>query len=136
MVILLVICAQVAAAETGIEGLWLTANGRGLIDIQVVDGLPVGKIVSLEGGSDSSLPPDLDENNPDPSLRERPLHGLPILRASSRSGESKWKCTIYNPDNGKVYKCVLTLVDANILKLRGYLGISLFGRTQTWTRNQ
>ena len=130
VVILLIVCFPAIPAETDIEGVWLTADGRGLIDIQLVDGLPVGSIV------DPSLPPDLDENNPDPALRNRPLHGLPILRASVRSGASKWMCTIYNPDNGKVYKCVLTLVDANTVKLRGYLGISLFGSTQTWTRNQ
>lgn len=128
--ILLVVCVSAIPAETDIEGVWLTANGRGLIDIQLVDGFPVGSII------DPSLPPDLDEYNPDPSLRNRPLHGLPILRASSSSGASKWMCTIYNTDNGKVYQCVLTLVDANTVKLRGYLGISLFGRTQTWTRNQ
>ena len=133
--IFLVVCVSAIPAETDIEGVWLTANGRGLIDIQLVDGFPVGSIVDPPADSDPSLPPDLDENNPDPSLRNRPLHGLPILRASSSSGASKWMCTIYNPDNGKVYQCVLTLVDANTVNLRGYLGISLFVRTQTWTRN-
>ena len=41
---------------------------------------------------------------------------------------------IYNPEDGKEYNCKMTLKDPNTLEVRGYVGISLFGKTQTWTR--
>jgi len=43
---------------------------------------------------------------------------------------------IYNPESGKTYKCTLTLLDDNTLKLRGYKGISLLGGTEVWTRRR
>ena len=41
---------------------------------------------------------------------------------------------IYDPNSGNTYKGTMRLVDRNTLKLRGYIGISLFGRSDTWTR--
>jgi uncharacterized protein (DUF2147 family) len=41
---------------------------------------------------------------------------------------------IYNPEDGKEYNCKMTLEGPNTLLVRGYVGISLFGKTQTWTR--
>ena len=50
-------------------------------------------------------------------------------------GEGKWSGgTIYDPDSGHTYSCHLELLEANKLKLRGYFGVSLLGRTQIWTR--
>jgi uncharacterized protein (DUF2147 family) len=53
------------------------------------------------------------------------------------AGEGKWKNgRVYDPNSGKTYKCKLTLVDENTLELRGYIGISLLGRTETWSRRE
>jgi hypothetical protein len=41
---------------------------------------------------------------------------------------------IYDPDNGKTYKCKMTLKEGGILHVRGYIGISALGRTTIWTR--
>ena len=41
---------------------------------------------------------------------------------------------IYNPEDGKTYKCKLTLKDDNTLTVRGYVGLTIFGKTQYWTR--
>jgi uncharacterized protein (DUF2147 family) len=49
--------------------------------------------------------------------------------------ENNWeKGTIYDPENGKTYSCKIYLENKNTMKIRGYIGISLIGRTDTWTR--
>ncbi|MDP6689178.1 MAG: DUF2147 domain-containing protein, partial [Alphaproteobacteria bacterium] len=42
--------------------------------------------------------------------------------------------TIYNPEDGEIYSCTMTLVDGRTLKVRGDVGLPLFGKTQVWTR--
>ena len=42
--------------------------------------------------------------------------------------------TIYDPEEGKTYKCVMKLADENTLNVRGYIGVPAFGRTVTWLR--
>lgn len=50
-------------------------------------------------------------------------------------GDDEWKDgDIYDPESGKTYSCYLSLKDNNTLKVRGYIGVSLFGRSETWTR--
>jgi uncharacterized protein (DUF2147 family) len=76
-----------------------------------------------------------DHENPDPGLRERPLRGLVFLRGFRFDGGSKWvDGTVYAPDDGKTYSGFMKMDGPDTLKLRGYVGISLFGRTATWPR--
>lgn len=76
-----------------------------------------------------------DVKNPDPALRARDLIGLEILRDFEFDGEKIWEDgTIYDPREGKTYSCKITLTNQNVLSVRGYVGISLFGRSETWTR--
>lgn len=76
-----------------------------------------------------------DIYNPDTKLRNRELIGLTILNDFMFSGDNTWEeGTIYDPKNGKTYSCKLTLESSSKLNVRGYIGISLFGRTETWTR--
>ncbi|MDA1101294.1 MAG: DUF2147 domain-containing protein [Proteobacteria bacterium] len=63
------------------------------------------------------------------------IAGIPF--ASSWAGEAAniWdNGAIYDPEDGEVHACALTLLDSDTLKLRGYVGVPLFGKTQTWTR--
>ena len=87
----------------------------------------------------------LDENgqerrdglNPDPALRDRPVLGLQILRDVGAVPDRKGAYRggrIYDPESGKTYRCTLRLDDDGRLRFRGYVGISLFGRTTIWTR--
>lgn len=121
-----------AAADDSIAGIWLTADGEGLIEIRFDGEVPKGFI---KGAADGAEEGRLDVLNPDPSLRDRPLKGLQIISNLSPSGESKWKGNVYDPDTGKTYKCTLTLIDESTLKLRGYVGVPLLGRAETWTRH-
>jgi uncharacterized protein (DUF2147 family) len=78
--------------------------------------------------------PKVDRNNPENSKQNQPIIGLVILK-NFRFDDDEWQeGTIYDPESGKTYDCNLTLKDKNTLRVRGYIGISLFGRTEKWTR--
>jgi uncharacterized protein (DUF2147 family) len=130
--------ATTAIAEelaSSIEGVWLSEDGTGLIRIELGEDGPVGTIAGSPNDPDQRKSSDKDDLNPDPALRDRPLLGLTIMENFTSAGGGKWKNgKIYDPNSGKTYKCKLTLVDANTLELRGYIGISLLGRTETWNR--
>ncbi|MEO6849303.1 MAG: DUF2147 domain-containing protein, partial [Mucilaginibacter sp.] len=67
-------------------------------------------------------------------LRTRPELGLELLKDFTFDGDDVYDDgTIYDPKNGKTYSCKMTL-EGNQLKIRGYIGISLFGRSEIWTR--
>lgn len=76
----------------------------------------------------------VDRENPDPSLRSRPIIGLMILRGFTYDGGGVWSGgTIYDPKKGKTYSCKITLRDDGSLFVRGYIGFSWIGRTTVWT---
>jgi uncharacterized protein (DUF2147 family) len=111
-------------------GRWLTADKSGFVEIYKRDALYFGKIVGGKGSGDS-----LDSKNPKPELRSRKLIGLDILKGLKFKGENDWgDGNIYDPNSGSEYSLFISLEDANTLALRGYMGISLFGRTEKWTR--
>lgn len=65
----------------------------------------------------------------------KPVVGVVIMRGLSQHGQEYSGGDILDPDNGSVYKCKLRLLeDGNKLSVRGFLGFSLLGRSQTWTR--
>jgi len=131
-----ILIATLAWAEkTDVEGRWLTEKGDGWITIQTVGD-------SLEGSVAGSPDPEqreereFDDRNPDPNLRTRRLDGLTIMKGFEYDGDGRWSGgTVYDPNSGKTYKCTITQVDADTLKIRGFIGISLFGRSETWTRD-
>lgn len=129
----LILAAPSHAERTAVVGTWLTADGDGLIEIRIDgDGLS-GTIL----GSPDEDPerPDTDIYNPDPALRDQPLVGLNIFSGFYYDGDGKWSGGfIYDPNSGKTYRAKLKLTSRNTIKLRGYIGISLLGRTETWKR--
>lgn len=93
-----------------------------------------GKIIWLQNATDNGKP-KLDINNPDKAKRVNPVIGLIILTGFKFNNDEEWKGGyIYDPESGKTYSSYMYLKDKNTLKLRGYIGISLLGRTETWTR--
>lgn len=131
-----------ATTAASIVGTWVTTDGKGHIEIVEKDGLFSGKIAWLAepnyevGESEGTAgTPKVDYNNPAPELRKRPILGLPLLHGFAYAGENVWeKGMIYDPENGKLYKCKLTLISPNKLEVRGFIGFSLLGRTVVWTR--
>lgn len=67
--------------------------------------------------------------------RGQPLAGLVIMRNMRKAGGDYRDGDILDPESGKVYRCRMTLdTTGQRLTIRGYIGISLFGRSQTWHR--
>jgi uncharacterized protein (DUF2147 family) len=116
--------------QSGILANWLTESKDGIIQISsVAGGIYEGRIV---GGNQ---PGRVDEKNPDPTLRGRPLRGAIILQHLHYDGDGKWSGgAIYEPDSGRTYKCRVELIDSEHLKMHGFIGISLLGKSQIWTR--
>lgn len=66
--------------------------------------------------------------------KDQPIQGLVIVRGLSKEGDEWTGGKILDPKNGKLYKCYVTLDGNDKLKLRGYIGFSLIGRTEYWYR--
>jgi uncharacterized protein (DUF2147 family) len=81
------------------------------------------------------VPDATDKNNPDKSRRANKLAGTEIVQGFEYSGNNVWeKGTIYDPESGKTYSGKITLKKDGSLDMRGFVGISLLGRTTVWRR--
>lgn len=127
--------AQNTAEGDKILGIWQTGSGKGRIQItRYGENKYGGKLIWLREPNDENGNPKLDFKNPDPAKRKNTKIGLNNLLGFTYEGESKYENgTIYDPENGKTYKCVMTLA-GDVLHVRGYIGITMIGRTDTWTR--
>lgn len=120
-----------------IVGTWLNEEGTAQVGVFKVGSQYYGKIVWLKTPNDSITGlPRTDKENPDAALKSKPLLGLVNLKGFLFDGDDEWKDgTIYDPKNGKTYSCYMKFEEATKekLKIRGYVGISLLGRTTYWT---
>lgn len=136
--LLLVIVVAVARAQPpadAILGVWESGNGKARIKIDKAGDTYMGRIVWLREPNDEAGKPKVDKNNPDEALRSKPLLGYSMLKGFSFKGDKKWEDgTIYDPESGSTYSCTITMTDENTLDVRGYIGVSLFGRTDVWKR--
>jgi uncharacterized protein (DUF2147 family) len=149
LTVILLSLVTVAGAGGGgdaILGVWATDpegdGGQAHIEIYEEGDRYYGKIiwlsepVYLEGDPHGSAgEAKVDTENPDEALRSQPIIGLLLMSGFTYDGKGLWrKGTIYDPDNGKTYKAKLRLGDDDVLKVRGFIGFSLIGRTSEWTR--
>ena len=129
------------AEGDAIIGKWLNQEGTSHIQIFKATngsfaGKFYGKIVWLKEPLKNGKP-KVDDLNPNPAKRSVPLMNLQILKDFVYDVDDKeWEDgTIYDPKNGKTYSCYMTLEGAK-LNVRGYVGVSMIGRTSVWTRVQ
>jgi uncharacterized protein (DUF2147 family) len=142
---LVLLCALVslvpvisARAETpkkgadAIVGKWWFPKKNGKMEIKKEGNVYNGKVIAYDKEG------QLDEKNPDPKLQTRPFVGIEMLRNFKHDAEAqKWSGgTIYDGDSGKTYKCNMWFDgdDLQNLNARGYVGLSVFGRTEVFTR--
>lgn len=123
-------------AQNTIEGTWFNTTKSGKVEIYKKGEVYYGKIVWLEEPIDEKTgKAKLDTNNPDASKQKTPIIGLLVLKDFTYDGDGKYSGgTIYDPENGKTYKCKMTLLDKDHLDVRGYIGIPALGRTENWTK--
>lgn len=128
----LLLLVAAARAETPI-GVW--ESGKSHIEIYDCGQLLCGRIVALDEPLDAKGNAKTDMNNPDPALSTRPIMGMDLIAGFSRKTDKRWVGgTIYDPRDGKTYKCRMTLQDDGTLEVRGYVGLPLLGKTVVWTR--
>ena len=124
------------ADEPAAVGYWVTPEGGSVVQIVPCGANLCGQIVGLRTTRKPGDSP-VDVKNPDKAKRNEPLCGLMMMgslapaKGSTTAWEGGW---VYDPDSGDTYKAQMKLDGPDKLDLRGYIGISLLGRTMTWTR--
>jgi uncharacterized protein (DUF2147 family) len=117
------------------EGSWQVYddhNGRpnGAVRLYIADGKLNGVVEALRPG----VSPDERCTKCSGSQKDKPILGLVVVWGLTQQGDEWSGGTVLDPDSGDTYRCTIKIVGPGKLDIRGYLGISLFGRTQHWTR--
>lgn len=138
------ISVSALAADAGkVLGLWLTPDDNAVIEVYREGERFSGRIVSLRepnypANAEAGLAgkPKVDRNNPDESLRARPIVGLNLVQGFEYVGDGRYETgRIYDPRDGTTYQCEMALQEDGTLEVHGYVGIALFGKTQVWRPN-
>jgi uncharacterized protein (DUF2147 family) len=129
-----------AAAQASPAGLWKTVDDntkkeKSLVRIVETNGVYTGKVEKV---IDPDAPKDAVCKDCTDERKDQPVVGMTIIRNMKQSTGDKTVFEggdILDPNNGKVYSAKLTLVDGGRkLDVRGYIGMPMLGRTQTWQR--
>ena len=121
------------AQGTEPTGVWLTQAGDARVKISKCGGGICGVIVGLKEPIDQATgKPQVDDKNPNPALKRRPMIGLPLFSGMSPSGPNKWSGQIYNADDGGTYASSVSVTGADTLKVEGCVGALCGG--ENWTR--
>jgi uncharacterized protein (DUF2147 family) len=138
-VCLLALCCSAAAAQSPV-GKWKTIDDetgkqRSIVQIYEKNGKLYGKIVQLFREPNEEPDPVCNEcDRDDPRYNQR-VAGMEILTGLVKDSETFWEDgEILDPKNGTVYGCEIEVQSRDKLKVRGYIGFSLLGRTQYWYR--
>ena len=140
LIFTLVWCGLAWGQASSPVGLWQTVSDRtgqpdGLVRISEVNHELIGTVVAV-------FSPPAPDANPlcemcQGELRNKPIVGMVILHGVRRTENGLTSGQILDPDEGQVYRCRIALLDdGRKLEVRGYVGIPLFGRTQTWIRKE
>ncbi len=124
------------ANADAITGVWKTGEGTAMVKIYKNGEKYQGRIVWLKEPIDPETgKAKVDKNHPDAVNHSRPILGLINIWGFSYTEENTWENgNIYDPKNGNTYSCTIKMTNPNTLEVRGYIGVSLIGRTDTWTR--
>ena len=114
-------------------GVWLTEKGDARVKVSKCGSGICGVIVWLKEPIDRMTgQPQVDDKNPDPALRTRPMIGLSLFIAMRPSASGKWSGQIYNADDGGTYISHVTFTGGDALRVEGCVGMICGG--ETWTR--
>lgn len=130
------IAPPAAASSPDIFGRWVVESGKAVIELFPCGKEACGKLVWLQNPFTQAGEPKRDLKNPDPALKTRPICGLRLVSGLQMSDDGAWEDgTIYSTRDGKNFGVDIKPNGSNALKVRGYVGVSLFGRTQNWRRD-
>ena len=119
-----------------IVGVWKTGEGNAMVRIYKNGEKYQGKIVWLKEPNDPETgKPKIDKNHPEEETRTRPILGLVNVWGFRFAEKNNWEeGNIYDPKNGNTYSSTIKMTSSNTIEVRGFIGVSLIGRTDTWTR--
>lgn len=107
-----------------------TGEAKSIVEITESGGKIYGKVVEiLNPAKKNAKCKDCTGED-----KDKPILGLTIIKGLKKSGDEYTDGKILDPNKGKLYKCTVKLDGNDKLNVRGYVGISLIGRTQTWSR--
>lgn len=107
-----------------------TGVAKSIVEIYQANGKVYGKVIQiLEKGKEDKVCEECKGDK-----KNKPIKGMVIIDGLSKNDDEWDGGKILDPKSGKEYKCVISLENENKLKVRGYVGFSLLGRTQYWTR--
>lgn len=117
-------------------GTWTNSEKKATFEIYKCGDKLCGKIVTLTVPNDPATgKPKTDSQNPNPKLRTRPRLGMVFMQGFEYDEDNKWDDgKIYDPESGKTYSCYMKMLNANSMEVKGYIGFSLIGKSQSWTR--
>ena len=119
--------AQNKAAD--VLGTYMNPSGEGILKIYQDGSKYFGKLVWMKH------PEKLDIHNPDKAKQSQKILGSPIMKNFVFDGDDTWEDgTIYDPKNGKTYSCKITRDSKGNLNIRGFIGISMLGRTEYFVK--
>ena len=131
-VLLLIAAAPAAAAPPDVTGLWLTDDGKGVVDVEPCGQNMCGKIVRVLDRRPGV--PTTDVNNPDRSRRNRPIVGLQVL-SGFKPGTNQWEGgQAYDPKKGSSYKSSMRLNRDGSLRITGC--VLFVCQSVRWTRSR
>ncbi len=134
IIICVLLFFQISFSQTVI-GRWKTIDDetgkeKGVVEIYEKNGKIYGKIVEILETENRDKKCTLCQGDD----KNKPILGLTFIKGLTKDGDEYNGGQVLDPKNGKLYKCYITLIGKDKLKVRGYIGISLFGRTQYWYR--
>ena len=122
--------AQGAGEPTGV---WQTQAGDARVKVSKCGGGLCGVIVGLKDPIDPATgKPQVDDKNPNPGLKKRPMIGLALFSGMQPVAAGKWSGQIYNADDGGTYASSVTVTGADSLRVEGCVGALCGG--ESWTR--
>ncbi|AWG26615.1 DUF2147 domain-containing protein [Flavobacterium kingsejongi] len=135
LTLLFIAVAGICSAQAQVTGKWKTiddetGDAKSIVEITEKDGKIYGKVVEI-------LNPEKKASkcqNCTGTDKDKPILGLTIIKGLEKKGDEYTNGKILDPQKGKLYKCTISLDGKDKLNVRGYVGISLLGRTQTWSR--
>ena len=125
---------QVSFSQT-IFGKWKTVDDEtgienGIVEIYEKAGKVYGRIIEILEKEKKHFKCEMCEGED----KNKPVLGLVIIKGLKKKGDFYEGGKVTDPKNGKSYHCKMNLEGKDKLIVRGYIGISLFGRSQTWFR--
>lgn len=130
--VIIALCFLSLSTFAQIEGRWLSETKEGEIEMYKEGNKYFGKLVRAKLNKETN---NMDVHNPDENEHKNSIVGKVIVKDLKKDGDDWNGGTIYDPKSGKTYKSKAKLEKGGqVLKLRGYIGISWIGRTSEWSR--